>query len=738
LADVGSKKSYRVTFTYFNPYIFFDSDFDEPSCYEASNTIKPFYQIKALPEANNPNSALSLTHCPQLGNVGWKNENYNQGINDFVVANVDLSTTTSSPLTAIDFNQTTRVVATITGSANFTDFAEIQFNLIPEISTVKNQLLSQKETICLSNCYFDVSASTDIKQEFGVGGAEIVIDNVDITLGTNETVIQFDLVPNSAFTAYVEAMLPEDRRCSLVATVESTGGDENNNNSVTLILFEGVLEEAPVIGGPYGGVGFNGFFNHSQPITGVSELVYNGCAEDDFLYVSRFKIRKDTTWSRLDLSVRIVNDTTGQYFDLLTRSVPFSPYFVDIDNVVHIDYLETIGQALDSPDRNKLEVKNTGVVTSIDYEVQIVWSLMASWRYWIAQNNALIEFFDATLPQNGRNNEWMRYLREAGYSLQTRCIIVNPSDVGYYWGSSMNLQDYDDSPDVTSIIKYYDSADVEQTALVQGQMMRVEAIHTLTGSAWDPADLWGWIGFRPFESESMRRISTVWDWTSQNLPLRPLTGETKATITFPTPDVAVVEALIDTTFLNVNNYTVVSRIESPIYPYCISPIDYLFDAVIAGSNYETDFVSVLEKFLDNGMDATHANVCCPTCRVDIGDLEDVEIYAFGSKALIAALVGTFSSSPCCYDEYSASDECEPFFDTLIDALLLEVTGATVTITDALPSQINTYSETNFSKIAERIIDITTDEVIRFDLLRMLVFKGFKFTCVDGVKHISKI
>lgn len=740
LADAGGLKKYSITFVYANPYQFLEADFSTPAPFVASKSLKPFYTIQCFPVANDPNSALQLDYANTLGNIGYLNENYNQGPNDFTVESVVFTTLAGDPLTVVDYNQTTHVVATVSGPANFADFAEFQFNLIPEISTVKNQLARQLDIICLSNCFVELSPATVISQAFGQSGAELLIDNAGVTIGTSEITLEFDLVPSVEFTAYVDAMPADARLYRLAATVESTGGTTNENNAVTLTLSQGTLEAAPVIGGPYDNVSFNGFFNHSQPIDGVSEIVYNGCTEDDFLYVSRFNLIKNEAWTNLEVSVRVVNDSSGQYFELLSRNVPFSPYTTDLDGVIHINFNEAIGQALDSTDRNKLEVKNTGTDTATDYEVQIIWSLMANWRYWIAQNNALLDFFDTGLPQNGLNAEWMRYLREAGYSLKVRCTLTDSAGTSYYWGSGINLQDYDADELVTSVIKYYDADDVEQAALISGQIMRIEATHTLSAGAWDVGNVWGWIGFRPFEAEVMRRIGTVWTWTSQNLPLRPLSGETKAVLSFPSAAVAVVECTIDTTLLNVNNYTAVSRIESPVYPSCASPIDYLFDAVIAGSNYESEYVSVLEKFLDNGLDVTHANMCCPTCVMtsEVDGL-DYELWAFGSAALVASLGTRFVTEYCCRDEYDTVGACEATFDDILDALFDELTGDITALKAPKPTQSNYFSGNGMQKLSDRIIALTTDEVIRYNILNMLIQKGVQAWCrEDGVKRIAKI
>lgn len=738
LADAGGLKIYKATFVYFNPYLFKEADFETPAFFDASKTLKPSYLLNAYPVANNPNSFLTLQTASVLGNVGFNNESYNQGANDFTIESVNLTVGTSTPVTAVDFNQATAVSVVISGAVDFTDFAEIQFNLIPDLSTVKNKPESQKDLISLSNCWVENSPATVTAVAYGKDSAAMTISAPVLTVGTGETTLAFTLTPSAEFTALLESWPADARRYRLTATVESVGGTANDNNSVTLTLSEGLLEAAPVIGGAYSNVTFNGFFNHSQDIDGVSEIIYNGCTEDDFIYMSLFKLKNGADWSRLDLAVRVVRDSDGQYFDLISRSIPFSQYVEDIDGVIHINYSEPTSQYLDGPNRTALTVANTGAGTSLDYEVRILWPLMASWRYWIAQNDALLEFFDTGLPQDGRSAEWMRYLREAGYSIKVRATLVNDAGVGYYWGSSLNLQDYDDTGDITTTFEILDAEGNPQSALINGDVMTVKAVHTLTSGAWDVGNVWGWVGLRPKESEPMRRISTVWDWTSQNLPLKPEAGEVAATLEFTSPGVAVVTCRIDTTLLNVENYTLVSRIEAPFYPVCVSPVDYLFEAVIAGSDYESDYVSVLDKFLTNGLDVSHANICCPECLVELkSDGSEIYLYAFGRKTLIDGIVAAVVAN-CCIDVYGGAQACMADFDSVFDTLEAGLTGAS--LTGLIPSQLNSYGDTDLNSLALRIFDLTSDGVIRWQLVDLILRSGILVTCNPdtGAKTIKKI
>jgi hypothetical protein len=92
-----------------------------------------------------------------------------------------------------------------------------------------------------------------------------------------------------------------------------------------------------------------------------------------------------------------------------------------------------------------------------------------------------------------------------------------------------------------------------------GSDVKIEAVHQATTNL-DQKDLWGWIALRPKESDPRSLISTVWDWSSNNLPLKPLIGETKVKVTYPTATSVKFEALIDTSNLS-DDVTIVSRVE---------------------------------------------------------------------------------------------------------------------------------------------------------------------------------
>jgi len=281
LADVSGNKSYLITLIYNFPYKFEDSNFDEPSFFEASQSLKPYVEINAYPQQNNPNAKLQVTYGGYLGNVGWLNESYNQGTNDFTIDSVTIEDALGNPLTAIDYAQETTVSVVITAGDDFLESAEIEFYMIPLQEDIQNQPESHGDLIYLANSLVDGSGIT--QNIFGKDSRNMDITSEVLTLTTGQIQIDFTLSPNTDFTQYVESLPSEQRQYRLTATVENLPGDANNNNSVTLNLLQGLLEKAPIVGGIYDDVVFKRFLDHAND---VQDDAFNGCTEDDMLYQS--------------------------------------------------------------------------------------------------------------------------------------------------------------------------------------------------------------------------------------------------------------------------------------------------------------------------------------------------------------------------------------------------------------------------------------------------------------------
>ena len=125
----------------------------------------------------------------------------------------------------------------------------------------------------------------------------------------------------------------------------------------------------------------------------------------------------------------------------------------------------------------------------------------------------------------------------------------------YFNRVDLQINDYDSDPDVTQEITIYrDSTGALISVVLENELMRVVALHTLTGGgAWLVNNVWGMITIEPTETSPRYISSTVLPFDNDVYnPLYPITG-LFASLTFPTPDVARIECYFDPTKIDISN-----------------------------------------------------------------------------------------------------------------------------------------------------------------------------------------
>lgn len=629
LSDTGGLKRYALGLKYFLPD--YDGDEDVPFWFENNECLKSVYEIVLISQNNNPNGALTVGFSHILGNTGWYDEEHNGGINYFNVQSINILVN-GVAVNTLDYSQTNNVKIVVRGQSPISADAEVKFDMFPESDYYKSNQYSHQEN--RNTAY----ANTDsVTIAYGRNGAEFKINNLTTTQVGNDLELEFDIIPNSTFTSYVESLEEDMRGFRLSVSVQSDTG-VNNNVSLTALL--NVLELAPIPDEPFNDYDELGLITHPLTINDTHVTNLESRTEDDMLFHSVFRLDKNVEWEEMRLRVFVRRVSDNLEFNLENRVIPFSQ-FPMVGGVIQLNHLEEIQQFLDAPERNKLSLKLTGNETGSDYEVELIWSLMNNWRYWIANNNAFLDFYDLNLPNNGRNNEWVRYLALNGYQIITQYTLVKDG-VGYFANAMLDIKDYDDWQGV-SVINLYDENNNPVNSLISGQTMRIEALHTLNTGSWQAGDVWGWLAFRPFESEVAKRISTTWNWTSQDLPFRPLTGETKAKLTL-SGAVAKVEALIDCSMIDTENSTLVARIESPVENICIHPIEHLINTIILLQYFQGGtFYSKLLMIMNGEYNPPLQTVCCPSC-----DYWGISTYS--------NLMQVFEGSKCCITDWAGRSE----------------------------------------------------------------------------------
>jgi hypothetical protein len=544
-----------------------------PDYYVAEKSIKPYIELRGKVDASNPNSNIISIYSNNLGNVGYLAENYNQGLDAFTPISVTYTTNDGQELDEIDHTQPTNVEVVV-GRKGLVNINANKYVLklqhLPTDESYKNNANSYLENTFQSILERD---TTYTKSAYGLNGAELVISDENTTTGSTTIdgdtyqilTITFTLTPNTAFTDYFNALNVSDRVYRVLTTVQSSALVDD----VTVQNDLGQYTQAPVLAGVADEVTEVQFYNHYQNGDEAQGIEFNQLTEDDTLVTATLLMNKADNYDSINVKIRVL-DSNSDAFDLFSRVVPMNNYPLNADNVRLVNLVENLDYLLPSTDRNTFQLV-IGTIDTTTYQINLKHTFLNSWRYWLAQANALPEFLDPSLPNNGLNNEWVRYIQGGG-TLQYRIEIVKDG-VTFYYNQNFDILDYDTSADVTSTITFEDTAGNPLPSVIDAEDVVVIADHVGT-SAWDTLDTWGWIAYRPKESEKRKLISSKWTDNGLNLPLRPISGETKAQLTFPTATTARLKALVKGSEVD-ENYTFISRINSPVN---LPQLDYfIFD-----------------------------------------------------------------------------------------------------------------------------------------------------------------
>lgn len=727
---------YELEFTFYNWLRYDQAEFfDPPEVFDANGSVKPWIKLIGYSQTNNPNAVIITKDKFQNGNVGWIGENYNQGVNDFNLLSFQNEDNNGNPLSSVDYGQQNniKVVVESVGSIDQNKFI-ILFQHLPS-DGYKNTPDNFNDNTFASYIEYDGGSNLEI---FGKLGAEMTPSFVSRAIVGGNLEIEFTLNPNAQLTQEIGNQPIGDRFYRITGQFQDTSSD----NATVIILSQGQLEESPVIGDVASEVDSLDFYNHAMEL-GVDPPLASleVMTEDDILCHSLMNFEKGENYESFRISLRVVENATSNFFDLFSKQINLTQFPTDNQGVKLINYSENLGLDLPNPDRNVFSLEFTGNTTASTYEVEFKHTMILSWRYWIAKSNALQAFLDPNLANNGLNDEWVRYA-QAGYTFVFRIELVKDGIADFFNSQPFKIDDYD-SQSVITQITFEDLQGNNIPAPLLNDDFVVVAEHTAP-SAWDPNNFWGWIAQRPFENEQRKLISTKWDWQPSNFPLKPLQGLTLVDVSI-VGNVATFKALVEGTQLPTGN-TFVSRIQSPVFAECESPLTFFFDFINTNSTSEDDYLNNMDTFLRNGF-MIDQGACCPDCviRDSSADLGELKGMAFvGEFSGIADLDTEIWQKFCCVNTYdddnSTTDipECVDFevFDSVIDDIF-SLIGGQGDLEN--PVVLNSYAFANYSIIKQILQNVSTSQSFRREIFERIINNGIQIICDDnGVVTLSYI
>jgi hypothetical protein len=548
----GLKRKFRLEVR-FNAWGWFENGNEdgEPSFFDLNKCLKPYFEIDIFPQNSNPNTSIKLKNNALQANSGWFDQNNNvDGDVGYKVKNIQF-TILGNPVSGIDYSTTTHVRVTFHALAQnqFNSFFSYGMLYVPRDASVYQEKFGWLgEHLLLSNGGWNKIYQNQTGPDPAIqgytnpdNGARLATQNVffQVNAPADEVYLDFDVIPNAAATTFFEGREDGDREVIIYASLGNSflTSQPLEDDRVTVLAYRGQLEKQPIIAGPYDKVDFTGFYQHPNvdgDILNPDEV--DTFKEDDVMYRVDFRLEKGANVQSLTAQIDKNGLNPLERFIINTEGLP-----VLNDGTIHIDYANFRNYRVpqDIQSRRKVVLKrNPALDTLTDAGYTLEYGFLSRWEYWIANQNVPLTYFNPALPNNGLNNDWILF-----EPLNVR-LLIEIDGLSYFVEGDLTINDYDSSADVTSMHELFLLDNTTPVgALLAGEELIVRATHTKT-TPWDQSSVWGWIKAENRESNAYARISSVWDWNTIDKPFRPLTGETKCKLSFPSANVAVLETVV--------------------------------------------------------------------------------------------------------------------------------------------------------------------------------------------------
>lgn len=512
-ADAHSSRVYTIVTTFIQSGIYKEDWFKLGTCLKLCFKYS-FYSVAG--DISN----LTTLEFSENANTGWFDEPFN-------VETVNSTLTTG--ITSLDYATASTHTVVIDSSSTALYLGACYIS--NDTTYYKNKVDSQQDLSYLLNAYIPVAVGT--YTDFN-SGYEIEITSVT-TVGTVHT-IDFTFTP--LFTTFIESC-DEDNRLFYIWV---RCGNINHlvfNNQLTKQV-DSTLALSVDSDETY-------FIRHNiNSESDVSKVLYKSNIEDNLAFRSAFYFTPFDVWNSLKLSIIAYNSVTFDEFELDKVFFDLSNAKINSSGQYILNEYQSVGNDLPTTSLKKkahLTSDLTGDFWTVYYP------FVNNWREWEEQLNAPNDFYP------NQNNNWLNYIT-GDWSVKVKITLSN-STTDYVYRKSLPISDYNTESLITTTFELYRSDNTLVTALLDGEIMTIKAIHdhsTIIGSTF-----WGEITIEETETSPRYLLSTEIDYDNNaNSPIYPISGLrlTQSTVS----NITTFSCLVDVSKLNSN-----AKITSKIY-----------------------------------------------------------------------------------------------------------------------------------------------------------------------------
>jgi len=396
------------------------SDFQNntaPSFLFDNASLTDIFEITFLPEINNPNVLIQTDSSETAydGNVGWFDENFNGGLNNYSVVGTSYTDSNGLNVLGVSKDEPTnfQIVINQTGATATSEY-KIGFFAVPfEKELIQDNNKTNYENLLLNDLNQTVNQSTVQFTNVGYlnsegAGMDIRFDSIS-NVGS-QVYINGQFQPNSAFSNYFDTINPSNWNYGLYVSLADETLTTNTSDRVSLLCDFNQFVSEP-IQFVLGNVSTE-FLNHAQSLESAGEANYLGSVEDEVLTNSLMFLdtAKDETIDSLTFLIEGFNTVTGETFECERYAIDTTTFSVDGDGVQLLNVDTTRGfQMATGVEKNLIQIvrdqtQDTGTLKA--YFVR--YAIRPRWEYWIENSSVPNDLADGTKTFDGKNQNWAR------------------------------------------------------------------------------------------------------------------------------------------------------------------------------------------------------------------------------------------------------------------------------------------------------------------------------------------
>jgi hypothetical protein len=289
------------------------------------------------------------------------------------------------------------------------------------------------------------------------------------------------------------------------------------------------------------------FENTLDAVAEANDTEFN--TEDDLAFSGVFELDKGEDWDAVNVILEAFNSVTEERFTL--QSVVYNLLGVQVSNdgKYLVNESQNIVSTLPNTSVKRLSTLtlDPNYETAFVYAMRIYYPFLLRWEYWIAQANANVDFFP------NQNKNWFPYDNTGDWGVRLQLQLQKGGGAKTF-EADLDILDYDSNSNIISTTELFlQNTGQNVSAVVEGEIHRIEVTHELVSGTWDINKVWGMITVEPKEAARRWILSTIVPQDNNpNNPLFPISGNF-ASIQQINPSIIVVSCLFDSGKINLTN-----------------------------------------------------------------------------------------------------------------------------------------------------------------------------------------